>query len=360
MTDINSLPLEILHKILYFLHHQDILAFTATNICARTIYNDKLFWIRKLDIEHGTQDMCPSHYVTLYADESDSGIKIFIRWNTFYDTESMVRYKHNDTIVCRVEKYGLNLKEVLNDACKFDNLELLKYGWSKQAVPTFTGVRDATQMGNLHILQWLNTVPGISPNIDVFYLAAQNGRLHILQWLETEGVLMTINGANLAAINNHLHIIQWFATMNIFPDMDGVNRAASKGHLYLIQWLHTKNILPNTEGANQAASKGHLRLLQWLDTKNIIPNIEGANQAASGGYLHILEWLNTKNIIPNIEGANRAASGGYLQILEWLETKDILPTEPGATRAHYNKRRNIVRWLRTRNIYSNAYSDDLD
>ena len=309
---------------------QDIISGSTTSMCARIIYNDRWFWIQKIDNDHGTQDAYPSDYISKYGHPDSRGINIYMRWSA--GINDILRNKYNDIIIWRIEKYKYkyDLGDALDSACAFDNLELLKYGWSKQVLPSEFGVERAVVKGYLELIQWLNTV----------------------------GTAIDIDHANFAAANGHLHLIQWFETKHILPNKKGANWAAASGYLHILHWLDIRNVIPNTDGANASAEKGLLDVLQWLETKNVYPTIRGVNQAALHGLLHILKWLGTRNILPDVNGANHTASQGHLHVLLWLETKNILPTEQGANRAYRNEHKDVLRWLKTKNIY--PVPDDSD
>ena len=225
MTHINSLPLEILHKILLSLPGQDIISFSATSMSARVIYNDRWFWIQKIDNDYGTQDTYPSDYIGKYGHVDSKGINIYMRWSAKTRYDDILRNGYNDMIIWRIEKYKYkyDLRSALDSACEFGNLELLKYGWSKLVRPSMFGVK------------------------------------HVI-------------------IKGHLELIQWFDTIDIVIDINAVNSAVANGHLHLIQWFETKHILPNEYGADWAAEGGYLHILHWLDIRNVIPSTQGADK----------------------------------------------------------------------------------
>ena len=130
---INSVPYEIIQKILLWIPYDDIISYGMTSSVNRFICNDDSFWIRKLDYVYPNSYI--SEYVRKYNHPDSKGIHIYNRWkkyNSWSYISLCISRKYNDIVVFLIvnnKKYmkGEGGIYIANYSFTQRNTEIVKY-----------------------------------------------------------------------------------------------------------------------------------------------------------------------------------------------------------------------------------------
>ena len=164
------------------------------------------------------------------------------------------------------------LKEAIMD----DNLEDVKSLVVDPTVDKNLAIQLAANYGQLNIVKFLVTLPGVDPTIysnNVVRLAAQSGHIDVVKFLVTlPGVDPTILDnitIQYAAVCGHLEVVKFLVTLpGVDPAANGnhaIKWAALNGHLEFVKYLLTFPGVDPTADDNQA--------IQWAtEDTNLCPN----------------------------------------------------------------------------------------
>ena len=402
LSNMESLPPEILRQIIMSMSYDDIMSYCATSTLANTLCKDDLFWLVKLDHElqivnkNGTI-FRPSDVIRKYEHPDINGLDIYKRWNTYniginkvgFNVKFCIEHKYNDIAVWILSRAYGNVEDhcifIANISSEVGNIEILQLLDMKEIFRYMP-----RSIRNHGYREYMTRLSGIKTtyknNIDNANRAAKYGRLDILRALERKNTLPDVIGANSAAAFGYMDILQWLEERGIFPDRLGLKSAIQYGYLDVVIWFNERGFPINNDVVYYAAEYGHLNILLWLegigilpdifslytaDTNNyptisqwieqhgIYPTVRFMNDVAAEDYwVHILNWSAGRGILPDIQGANRAAGANRLTTLHWLSTKGILPNTDGANQAVYNNHMEILDWLALRGILPNTDGAD--
>lgn len=328
-TNIQCLPTEIIHTILFNLTDIDIANYCLSHINARTIWNDDIFWINKLDHDLGysihDKVILPSNYIVRYS----GGRNTYIRWKKFTFSLKFICCDNIDIIMFKLDTHT---------ALNSDATDQLLYF--------------AVLNAHFELLKRLALI-NVFPSINEANAIAGYGALDILIWLSQYNIIPTSLGANFALLNGHSHINDWLRNQNINPNQDATKLAAMYNRLDILQDLEKQNIHANAAAADYAADLGCIPILEWLAERRILPTVNSANTAIANNCNDVLYWLEQHNIFPDQDGANYAALQCKLTLLEKLERRGILPNVTETDCAEYDRlqsipnqeRNNILSWL---------------
>ena len=207
--------------------------------------------------------------------------------------------------------------------------------------PSVKDMNDATELGNIRVLQWITQNKKILPFIQLNYpspsgmdLACKNGFKNIIKWGILHGVLPSTTGMNFLCRNGRLDIIKLvYNTTNIVrsdPKVDHgfcYNPKIIKGGTACDHRIHT----PNGYGMSKAAINGHIHVFEFGILYGILPENKNINS----------KGLSTMDIV---------AGNGHFKILKICAEYNLFPTAKGATEAHNHGFENIVVWCQNMGI----------
>lgn len=126
------------------------------------------------------------------------------------------------------------------------NVKFVKYivsntGWEIE----MDTVLVAAAIGNINLLNWINTEFGMYPDWRVVasYVAASTGKLSALKWLEREyGIILTQDKfiMYVAAYNGHLDIVEWLIAQHGIQPAHALAGAAAGDQIRVIAWISSR------------------------------------------------------------------------------------------------------------------------
>lgn len=247
-TYIESLPLEILHQILFFIPYNDTISFCTANRYTMNVFRDDLFWIKKLDDELEYVDHKPSNYIKTWHHPDIRGFDIYRRWIHTLCHEIK-------QIITRCESY---IKRGYNDICIWILNKYISYPEILEFTKSIKIRNICIIAGNLQLLKSLSTWDHLNPN---------NEKIQCIKKVkEYKGYVISTAAQHIAAEYGHLHILQWLVVNGSYINQTTANIAASSGFTNILEWLSDIGILPSTNIHEITTRKGdHIDLLKWLE-----------------------------------------------------------------------------------------------
>ena len=362
MSQLETIPIEVIYNILLQLPYDDIINYCRTNIKARDICNDNYFWLNKLNHDFSAKGLngkmlVPSEYMRLYQPDL-GGKAVYERWkrgmevdfegidddtgNPIYDLNI-----NADITIFRLDRDSYSpdiIHEIYKNAIRYGNIDVLN---KLQQSPTESDIMEAIRFDQPQILDWLISY-NIVPTREDFDYAIDLGKIHILDWFEQSGIIPNQEDANAAATAGQLDTLLWLEKRGILPNPAGMDSTIAHDNLETINWLLERNILPSQAGINMLAQHGHLDTLKFLEQRGMIPNQNGANKALLRDRMDTLSWLEERNILPNTEGADsalrRVRRGNFDSLNEYTE-RNIFPNIADMRQRDWLHRPGVPKWL---------------
>lgn len=224
-----DLPYELNYKILLQSSYESIMNYCATNRTAKTICDDWMFWMQKLDQDFtsSTSDgtpLIPSQYVN-QEQHTDTGSVVYRKWayvlsNDFsamingllYAPTAIYDATYSAAMIFRINRDGSSEHEVVQQLILlgviYTDINILDKFVRQDRLLANVAIDHAIHYKNMVVLQWMvqQDLPIEAYSLDN---AAYNGWLSLLEWAATYGFLPTLRGINDAVRNGYQEILQW-------------------------------------------------------------------------------------------------------------------------------------------------------
>jgi hypothetical protein len=223
------------------------------------------------------------------------------------------------------------VKQLLNQAAEFGQLEVLKYMYDIQNEHCSHPSLERTAMrGFLDVVQLLNETQRLDrvQSECVMDLAAVHGHLDVVEYLFSQGYNCRTRAMTDAASNGHFEVVKFLhENTKAGCTFWGMNGAAANGHLDVVEFLHEHRDEGCTSFAmDGAAAGGHLEVVQYLHehrTEGCSTN--ALDCAARNGYLEVVEFLYENRWEGGTEMAAVFAAGqGHLDVVVYLYENDVV------------------------------------
>lgn len=344
----SSLPPEIIEQILLPLPLDDILRFC--HIIGKRIYDDRQFWINKLDYEFGSKDIRPSVYINA-SREDGLGIYRLFASGFKMGIDIMVEREHLDVadwLFARGERVDSGIDSNIYRTVEWTQYDAIEWLVSRGKIPNDDLIMDIFRDSNhefirillahgVHIdppseiLIYFTNPPGerepehTDPLLDInmFEVLIQNG-------IFPQSYMGAILYPSYVKMLERNHI-------SPFQDIKFINEYYSNPELFLtplehgvfpseesILYMHDSNKLDNLKLISKFVSIPP-HLIEWILESSFLY-----------GSLDIIEWCAQQGVIPNTEitdkvlerimSRNKDNSGGSYKMLEWLLQHNIYPS----------------------------------
>lgn len=207
-----SLPLEIIYKILLNLSYSDILNYCGVNTHSTHLYIDVYFWMMKLDkdfIING--DLRPSEYIKSY--NPNMGNNVYKRW---YEAKQLGYRKVGNPYISEDQCVAIYKEKQLGQY-KMKDLDILLWLMDSEKYDTWHGVQEnyIDQLLNFALFNKdFNLLHKLEYKIPKKYVF-KNYRAHgtnsfdtnILKWLDKMCKYLGADTGSITRVNGHLRIL---------------------------------------------------------------------------------------------------------------------------------------------------------
>ncbi len=206
-------------------------------------------------------------------------------------------FQHN----LRVEKYKWNY-EATNAAAKCGSLEALQWFIQHGCEWNDSTLLAACEGGQIHILQYLHSLPNVLPPGDQEYvIAAQHGQLDCLKYIQSacDHLHLHHNNALYCAVNGgHLECVKYLLP---FSDQDQIkveyqsylDEVAQQGHIDVLEFMYDfvgQKIEWKYKTAANIAKLGHAQCLAFVLTKGCPYHSKIFEYSAQNGHFQCFQY----------------------------------------------------------------------
>eukprot|EP01135_Chromosphaera_perkinsii_P006924 Nk52_evm12s628 gene=Nk52_evmTU12s628 len=245
---------------------------------------------------------------------------------------------------------------VLDKACRNGDLEFLHYIESQiQKSPSHVGMTEACKYGNLEVVKYLQR-KNISCTGTNFEKACENGHLEVVRYLHSEeGIEINCNCMDGACVNGHLEVVRYLHEQGVMCSSDGFIGTCAKGHLDIIEFFCANGFKCPSNAINVASMNGHLKIVQFLNDIGEECTEDAINKASEHGHLEVVQYLQKLGKPFGVSAMNGAAYNGHLSVVQFLARAGGHCTNYAYTWANRNGHFHVADFLAGRRLW--MYSD---
>lgn len=256
----------------------------------------------------------------------DSFEKLCISYE--YDRKCLIRsfiaelLKNGQTNMLKyvIDKYKIYPDQsIIDEACKYNNLELFKYLKSIGLEPSVHGFNYAVKHSNVYVYQWIIDQIKISPSHLTLEYAIKGQQSNIVRWILSI-VKPLPNIINLAVSHGNVDILILILNMYDFkPNIKSINIALKRNSLPILIYLWDNlKLKPDTDDVHYNCC--NFESLKWYcETFDEVLCQETINKSSKYGYLKIIEYAyENYELLPEYRYIDLAAINGHYDIIQWL------------------------------------------
>lgn len=208
--------------------------------------------------------------------------------------------------ICEYVQFPIDL------ACKYGNLELVKYLYNINNKCSYKALYNACQFGHLNIVKYLYY--GISDNNfkfhdHIFHIIVNNG--------DNSFKALCRYAYKIAIKYDKLEIVKFFNMRLIYDD--SYNYYACKyGALNVVKCFYESNIVFSTSEMKIACDYDNIEVVKYLYKNGIKPNNNFMTKPAKYGRIKMLKYLHSIGVKPSDKAMIEASKNNHLNVVKYL------------------------------------------